>query len=117
MIETASGTGARLADRTAVITGGASGIGRASALRCSAEGAEVVVWDRITGANLEGMFLVTRALRPSMIPAGGGAIVNTASVAAFIACGGWHRVYQLEARCRRVHPADVVPLRTPECAG
>lgn len=45
MIETASGTGTRLADRTAVITGGASGIGRASALRFASEGAEVVVWD------------------------------------------------------------------------
>ncbi|MDJ0415965.1 SDR family NAD(P)-dependent oxidoreductase [Rhodococcus opacus] len=45
MIETASATGTRLADRTAVITGGASGIGRASALRFASGGAEVVVWD------------------------------------------------------------------------
>ncbi|MFC9765204.1 SDR family NAD(P)-dependent oxidoreductase [Rhodococcus jostii] len=45
MIETAGATGTRLADRTAVITGGASGIGRASALRFASEGAEVVVWD------------------------------------------------------------------------
>jgi 3-oxoacyl-[acyl-carrier protein] reductase len=46
------------------------------------------MWDRILGVNLKGMFLVTRALLPSMLEAGGGAIVNTASVSAFIAGGG-----------------------------
>src|SRR3954469_23111458 len=37
--------GSQLADRVAVITGGASGIGRATALRFLAEGASVVVGD------------------------------------------------------------------------
>lgn len=34
-----------LKDRVAVVTGGADGIGRATALRLSAEGATVVIWD------------------------------------------------------------------------
>lgn len=152
--------GTRLLDRKAVVTGGASGIGFASAMRFAQEGAEVAIWDidksrieecvesiRATGAvaygfqvdisntesvaaaaeatvatlgsvtvimnnagvlddyatvldtddalwdrtfgvNIKGMFLVTRALLPAMLSAGGGAIVNTASVAAFIAGGG-----------------------------
>lgn len=46
------------------------------------------LWDRIMGVNLKGMWLVSRALLPSMIAAGGGAIVNVASIAAFIAGGG-----------------------------
>jgi 3-oxoacyl-[acyl-carrier protein] reductase len=152
--------GQRLAGRTAVITGAASGIGRASALRFALEGAHVAVWDlrkdRIDeaveeiraaggradgfevdiansssvlsaakatcgvlgnigiimnnagvldhyanaldsdealwdwtmGVNLKGMYLVSRALLPSMLEAGGGAIVNVASISAFIAGGG-----------------------------
>lgn len=46
------------------------------------------LWDRVMGVNLKGMWLVSRALLPSMIDAGGGAIVNVASIAAFIAGGG-----------------------------
>lgn len=46
------------------------------------------LWDRIMGVNLKGMWLVSRALLPSMIEAGGGSIVNVASIAAFIAGGG-----------------------------
>lgn len=46
------------------------------------------LWDRVMGVNLKGMWLVSRALLPSMIAAGGGAIVNVASIAAFIAGGG-----------------------------
>lgn len=46
------------------------------------------LWDRVMGVNLKGMWLVSRALLPSMIDAGGGAIVNVASISAFIAGGG-----------------------------
>jgi len=160
MVDATQASGHQLANRTAVITGAASGIGRASALRFALEGAHVAIWDirkdrideavaeiraaggradgfevdianaasvesaasatisalgNVTvimnnagvlddyatvldtdealwdwtfGVNLKGMFLVTRALLPSMLAAGGGAIVNTASVSAFIAGGG-----------------------------
>ncbi|AHK34256.1 3-oxoacyl-ACP reductase [Rhodococcus sp. ACS1] len=160
MSETGFVQGTRLANRKAVVTGGASGIGRASALRFAMEGARVVIWDlnkeridetvefirncggdaagvqvdisdtasveaaaeesirilgevtvimnnagilddyataletddalwdKVVGVNLKGMFLVSRALLPSMLAAGGGAIVNTASVSALIAGGG-----------------------------
>lgn len=46
------------------------------------------LWDRIMGVNLKGMWLVSKAILPSMIEAGGGSIVNVASIAAFIAGGG-----------------------------
>lgn len=46
------------------------------------------LWDRIMGVNLKGMWFVSRAILPSMIEAGGGSIVNVASIAAFIAGGG-----------------------------
>jgi 2-keto-3-deoxy-L-fuconate dehydrogenase len=41
-------------------------------------------WDRSFIINVRGMFLVTRAMLPAMLEAGGGAIVNIASVASSI---------------------------------
>lgn len=46
------------------------------------------LWDRVMAVNLKGMWLVSRAILPTMIAAGGGAIVNIASIAAYIAGGG-----------------------------
>lgn len=46
------------------------------------------LWDRILGVDLKSMFLVTRAFLPAMIEGGGGSIVNTASIAGFVAGGG-----------------------------
>src|ERR1700710_346725 len=55
--------GNRLQDRVAVITGGASGIGLASARRMAAEGAKVVIGDldpvsgRAAAASVDGLFV------------------------------------------------------------
>ena len=46
------------------------------------------LWDRIIGINLTGVYRVTRALLPQMLEAGGGAIVNTCSIAGLVAGGG-----------------------------
>jgi NAD(P)-dependent dehydrogenase (short-subunit alcohol dehydrogenase family) len=40
-------------------------------------------WDRTIAVNLKGMFLFARAVIPHMIAAGGGAIVNTASISSY----------------------------------
>jgi 3-oxoacyl-[acyl-carrier protein] reductase len=46
------------------------------------------LWDRILGVDLKGVFLVTKAALPTMLEGGGGAIVNMASIAGFVARGG-----------------------------
>lgn len=146
----------RLQNKVAVITGGASGIGRATAVLFAKEGCKVVVadvdvgkgeetvkmisdsggdamflradvsksadaqaitrsaierygkldivfnnaginpvgtvvdtteelWDRVTDINLKGMFLVSKYAIPEMARAGGGVIINNASVNGFVA--------------------------------
>src|SRR5437868_4315433 len=64
----------RLQNKVAVITGGASGIGRASAVRFASEGAAVVVVD----LNREGGAAVARECRT----AGGRAVFRHADVSA-----------------------------------
>jgi NAD(P)-dependent dehydrogenase (short-subunit alcohol dehydrogenase family) len=49
---------------------------------------ELELWDRVIGVNLRGPFLLSAAAIPGMIERGGGAIVNTASIAALGAGGG-----------------------------
>ncbi|MCW2597010.1 MAG: short-chain dehydrogenase/reductase [Jatrophihabitans sp.] len=46
------------------------------------------LWQRILGVNLTGPFLMCREAIPRMLAKGKGAIVNTASISAFIAGGG-----------------------------
>ena len=48
----------------------------------------IELWNRVIGVDLTGPFLLSRAVIPGMIERGGGAIVNTASISAFVAGGG-----------------------------
>lgn len=46
------------------------------------------LWNRVIAVNLTGAFYFCRAVVPGMIARGKGAIINTASIAAFVAGGG-----------------------------
>lgn len=46
------------------------------------------LWARILGVNLTGAYLMARAIVPGMLERGAGAVVNTASIAAFVGGGG-----------------------------
>ncbi|MDV6270620.1 SDR family NAD(P)-dependent oxidoreductase [Rhodococcus globerulus] len=46
------------------------------------------LWNRVIGVNLGGAFFFSRAALPQMISQGKGAIINTASISAFVAGGG-----------------------------
>lgn len=46
------------------------------------------LWQRILAVNLTGPFLLARAVVPTMLEQGAGAIVNTCSIAAFVGGGG-----------------------------
>ena len=61
----AEGTGPRLADRIAVVTGAANGIGRATALRLARDGADLVMVDR----EGEALQAVERAIEGLGVPA------------------------------------------------
>ena len=60
---------------------GVSGLGRDGAVATLAESD----WDRIIGVNLTGVFLCSKHAVPQIKKSGGGAIVNTASIAAQVA--------------------------------
>ncbi len=60
---------------------GIAGSGRAGDLT-------VEEWNRVIGVNLTGVWLSARAVLPDMIAAGGGSIVNTASVGGLVGVGG-----------------------------
>ena len=194
----------RLAGKTAIITGGGSGFGRATAIRFAAEGAriaiadideeggattaefvkavgseaEVVVgdistapaaervvvrtlerfgavhvlvnnagisqtdptdtwnatpdtWDRVVQVNLKSVYLCSRATIPSLLDAGGGAIVNVASISASVCIGGSayaaskgailsytrHVAVELAARNVRVNCVSPGYMRTPMSTG
>src|SRR5262245_65683673 len=57
----------RLADRIAVVTGAANGIGRASALRLAREGADLVLVDR-EGDTLQGVAREVEAAGRQVLP-------------------------------------------------
>lgn len=46
------------------------------------------LWRKIMAVNLEAPFLMSKAILPTMVEQGKGAIVNTASIAGFVAGGG-----------------------------
>lgn len=46
------------------------------------------LWDRVIATNLTGPFYMARAVLPPMLERGKGAIVNTASISAWVAAGG-----------------------------
>ncbi len=85
-------------------------------------------WDWLMAVNVKSMFLVTRAVLPGMIAAGGGAIVCTSSISATLAtpgevlydttkaaCAMFARAIAVEYRDRNVRCNAVAPgfIRTP----
>jgi len=85
-------------------------------------------WDRLTDVNVKSMFLVTKAVLPQMIAAGGGAIVCTSSISAVAgtpmevlydttkgACHMFARAIAVEFRDRNIRCNAVCPgfVRTP----
>jgi len=85
-------------------------------------------WDRLTAINVKSMYLVTRAVLPQMIAAGGGSIVCTSSISAVAgtpmevlydttkgACHMFARAIAVEFRDRNIRCNAVCPgfVRTP----
>ncbi len=85
-------------------------------------------WDRLMAINVRSMFLMTRAVLPQMIAAGGGAIVCTSSISAVAAtpnevlydttkgaCHMFARAIAVEFRDRNIRCNAVCPgfIRTP----
>jgi NAD(P)-dependent dehydrogenase (short-subunit alcohol dehydrogenase family) len=194
----------RLDGKVAIVTGGASGFGRATALRFAREGARVVVadldeprgagvvdevraagsdgrlvtgdvsqldvaraavtiavddlggldvlvnnagivqgddrdtwdtteekWDRVLQVNLRSVFVCSKAAIPAMLTAGGGSIVNVASIAASVCTGGSayaaskgailsytrHTARELARRGVRMNAVSPGFMRTPMTTG
>lgn len=85
-------------------------------------------WDRLTAINVKSMFLVTKAVLPQMIAAGGGAIVCTSSISAVAgtpmevlydttkgACHMFARAIAVEFRDKNIRCNAVCPgfVKTP----
>ena len=79
-------------------------------------------WDRIMAVNVKSMFLVTRAVLPGMIAAGGGSIVSTSSISGVVgtpmevlyctskgACHMFARAIAVEFRDRNIRSNAVCP--------
>ena len=85
-------------------------------------------WDRLHAVNVKSMFLMTRAVLPGMIAAGGGSIVCTSSISAVAAtpmevlygttkgaCHMFARAIAVEFRDRKIRCNAVCPgfVKTP----
>jgi len=79
-------------------------------------------WDRIMAVNVKSMFLVTKAVLPGMIAAGGGSIVSTSSISGVVgtpmevlyctskgACHMFARAIAVEFRDRNIRSNAVCP--------
>ena len=79
-------------------------------------------WDRIMAVNVKSMFLVTKAVLPGMIAAGGGSIVSTSSISGVVgtpmevlyctskgACHMFARAIAVEFRDRGIRSNAVCP--------
>ena len=79
----------RAAECAALVDFAVASFGRLDAVMSNAgigangtvETCDEATWDRVIGVNLKGMFLIAKFAVPCLRAAGGGAIVNTASVA------------------------------------
>jgi len=88
-------------------------------------------WDQIIRVNLTSVYACTRAAVPTMIEGGGGSVVNIASIAATVACGGaayaaskggilgyTHQcAFELAARKVRVNCVSPGFMKTPMSTG
>jgi NAD(P)-dependent dehydrogenase (short-subunit alcohol dehydrogenase family) len=88
-------------------------------------------WDQIIRVNLTSVYVCTRAAVPTMIEGGGGSVVNVASIAATVACGGaayaaskggilgftHQAAFELAARKVRVNCVSPGFMRTPMSTG
>ena len=78
-------------------------------------------WDRVIGVNLKGVWLCIKYELPQMLVQGGGAIVNTSSVAGLVASSGDVGVYGKQARgggADQERGDGLRPARYPcECSG
>jgi NAD(P)-dependent dehydrogenase (short-subunit alcohol dehydrogenase family) len=88
-------------------------------------------WDQIIRVNLSSVYVCTRAAVPTMVAGGGGSVVNVASIAATVACGGaayaaskggilgyTHQcAFELAARKVRVNCVSPGFMRTPMSTG